>query len=243
MGKGRSLVISMIAVVVSAALVYGLYHLQLNKLAEQKQIGVVVAKRFLAAGEMITGADVELRYLPQAAYSGEMLQDIQAAVGLETLVPIGQQEPIVGWRLNYHHLQPRKSESTFQIPKEYIRSISNGIRAGDRVIIYVSGDEVSRRLFEQTVIVASVKSSGNVEVDSMEQSHLMSLAESNQERMYAARRDANAMIEYLNLNLTEQQWLELDELCKDGTAKLIVAYSPESFSMLQSEAGKGADMQ
>jgi len=242
-GRGRSLVISMIAVIVSAALVYGLYHLQLNKLAEQKLVGVVAANRFLSAGETISATDVELRYLPQAAYSSEMIRDIHEVVGLETMVPIGQQEPIVSWRLNYHHLQPRMSESTFQIPREYIRSISNGIRAGDRVLLYVSGEEVSRRLFEQTVIVASVKSSGNIEVDNMEQSHLMSLAEGNQERMYAARRDANAMIEYLNLNLTEQQWLELDQLCKAGAAKLIVAYSPESFSINNQAVGmlKGAD--
>ncbi len=230
MNKQKNLWISFIAVLISAVLVYGLYLMQKHQLDEQELVAVVVPKRFLTAGETIKANDLELRYLPKAAVSKEMLDTISLAIGKETAAPIGQFEPIVSWRLNHYYLHPRKQESTFQIPKEYVRSISNGIRAGDRVLLYVSGeDEVSRRLFRQSVVVASVKSSGNMEIDNIEQPHLLSLAEGNEEKMYTARRDANAMIEYLNLNLTEEQWLELDTLCRAGTAKLVVAYSPESY--------------
>ncbi|MOA16710.1 hypothetical protein D3C78_1369380 [compost metagenome] len=53
--------------------------------------------------------------------------------------------------------------------------------------------------------------------------------------MYASRRDANGMIEYLNLNLTESQWLEIDGLCASGNLKLVVAYSPESLNLHSSK--------
>src|SRR5690606_22891097 len=108
-------------------------------------------------------------------------------------------------------LQPGRSQSTFQVPKEYIRSISSGIRAGDLVMLYASGaEDESTRVFDEPVVVASVKTSGNVEIDNMDRPHLLSLAEGNKEEMYAARRDANGSIDVINLNLTEAEWLTID---------------------------------
>lgn len=230
MGRSRNLWLSVTAAVLSAALVYGLYMLQRQQLEEQETVAVVVPKRFVAAGERLENGDLEWVRMPVAAFTSDMVTELEAAAGKETAVPLGRGEAILEWKINEHLLQPRRGESTFQIPKEYIRSISNGIRAGDKVLLYVSGDGgESRRLFNPEVVVASVKSSANVEVDSLEQSHLLSMADSNKDGMYVARRDANAMIEYLNLNLTEEQWLAIDRLCKGGGAKLVVAYSPESF--------------
>ncbi|MBH5320148.1 flagellar biosynthesis protein FlgA [Paenibacillus sp. GSMTC-2017] len=229
----RNVWMSVTAALLSAALVYGLYVLQRQQLEQQETIEVVVPKRFISAGERIERNDLEVTRLSYDSYSEEMVTDMGAAAGKEAAIPLGKGEVILSWKFNDHHLQPSGEEATFQIPKDYIRSVSNGIRAGDRVLIYVSGQiGESRRIFQQSVVVASVKSSGNVEIDSLEQSHLLSLAESNKDGMYVARRDANAMIEYVNLNLTEKQWLEIDGLCKSGENKLVVAYSSESFSRL-----------
>lgn len=232
--RGRSLWLSLTAAALSAALVYGLYVVQRDQLEQQETVTVVVPKRFIAAGERLQRGDLELSRLPVAAYTGDMLSELDAASGMEAAMPLGKGEALLAWKLNEHYLQPRAGESTFQIPKEYIRSISNGIRAGDRVVLYASGaEEESLRIFPESVVVASVKSSANVEVDSLEQSHLMSLAESNKDGMYVARRDANAMIEYVNLNLTEAQWLKIDRLCKGGSVKVVIAYSPESYERIK----------
>ncbi|RIX50884.1 flagellar biosynthesis protein FlgA [Paenibacillus nanensis] len=240
MGRSRNLWLSVTAAVLSAVLVYGLYMLQRQQLEKQETVAVVVPKRFVAAGERLENGDLEWVRMPLAAYTPDMVTELESAAGKETAVPLGKGEAILDWKINEHLLQPRSGESTFQIPKEYIRSISNGIRAGDKVLIYASGEGgESQRLFEEGVVVASVKSSANVEVDSLEQSYLLSMAEGNKEGMYVARRDANAMIEYLNLNLREEQWLAIDRLCKGGTVKLVVAYSPESFGQLGADAALG----
>lgn len=220
---------AVIAALLSAGLVYGLYQLQLRQLQSEETIGVIVPKRFIAAGEAISAVDLEVRRLARGAFTEDMLLDVHGAVGLEAVVPMGKGEPVLAWKLNEFGLQPGKLESTFGIPKEYIKSISSGIRAGDRIYLYASGGEgPSRKVFPDTVVVASVKTSGNVEIDNLAQPHLLALAEGNKEGMYAARRDANGPIDFLNLNLTEEQWLEVDTLCKDGEIKLVVAYSPES---------------
>lgn len=246
MRRGRSLWLSLTAALLSAALVYGLYVLQRDQLKQQETIGVVVPKRFIAAGERMERNDLELTRLPIAAYTNDMITELELAAGKESAIPLGKGEALLSWKLNEHYLHPGTGESTFQIPKEYIRSISNGIRAGDRVLLYASGAEgESGRIFPESVVVASVKSSANVEVDSLEQSHLMSLAESNKDGMYVARRDANAMIEYVNLNLTEAQWLQIDRLCKNGSVKVVVAYSPESYDQIHAGSniqGKGEDI-
>ena len=63
------------------------------------------------------------------------------------MIPLGTQEPILKWKVNRYHLLPNEQQATFQIPKEYVLTVSNGIRAGDRVRMYVSGmDGSSRRL-------------------------------------------------------------------------------------------------
>ncbi|MBD2870922.1 SAF domain-containing protein [Paenibacillus arenilitoris] len=232
MNRRRNVIISLTAAVLSGCLVYGMYKLQRIQIEQQETVEVLVPKRFIGAGERLAESDLTYKRMPQAAFVPEMLVDSEQAAGKETIIPLGRGEPILNWKVDRYYLQPKRSESTFQIPKEYIRSISNGIRAGDKVLLYASGDaSPSTRLFDEAVLVSSVKTSGNLEIDDVENPNLLSLAEGDKEQMYASRRDANGMIEYLNLNLTEAQWLRIDGLCKSGETKLVVAYSPESLDL------------
>ncbi|OMF34743.1 flagellar biosynthesis protein FlgA [Paenibacillus sp. FSL H8-0548] len=236
--RRRNAMISLTAAVLSASLVYGMYELQRNQIELDDTIAIIVPKRFIGAGERLKESDLEFKMLPKAAYVSDMISKLEHAAGKETIIPLGQGEPLLHWKVDDYYFQPKRSESTFQIPKEYIRSISNGIRAGDKVMIYASGEAApSMRIFSEAVTVASVKSSGNVEIDSIENPNLFSLAEGNKQQMYASRREANGMIDYLNLNLSEEQWLQLDDLCKAGELKLVVAYSPESLNLAVGEEG------
>jgi len=268
--KKRNLAVSMAAAALSGALVYGVYQLQLRQIDMQETVHVAVPLRFIAAGEQLTADNVGLRTIAKASYRPEMLVSREDVIGLETAVPLGKDEPILEWKIDRYRLLPGRNESTFQIPKSYVLSVSNGIRAGDRVVLYVSGaaagpgvkddsagngaDDgtggtdgagvgaggdgrtggLSGRLFREPVTVASVKSAANTEIDDADQSNLLSMASGDRERMYASRRDANGVIDAVNLNLTEAQWLRIDELCRDGGAKLVIAYS--SIPLLPDEA-------
>jgi hypothetical protein len=240
MNRRRNIWISLIAALLSASLVAGLYQLQRIQMEREGTIAVVVPSRFISAGERLTTDVLTYKHIPESAWEPNMMVDAAEAQGKETVIPLGAGEPILDWKVGSYYLQPKPMESTFQIPKEYVRSISNGIRAGDKVLLYASGEGTpSRRLFGESIVVASVKSSGNVEIDNMDNPNLMSMADGDKEKMYASRREANGMIEYLNLNMTEEQWLELDGLCKDGKLKVVVAYSPESLNV-DAVGGEGA---
>jgi len=240
MNRKRNLYISIAAALLSALFVYGVYMLQLRQVKFEETVTVVVPNRFVPAGERLTPDMLGSKQISKASYVPEMMEDPTIVIGMETVVPLGSGEPLLGWKMDNYRLLPDRQQSTFQIPQDYVMSISNGIRAGDKVILYISGKSIqSQRLFGNTVSVASVKTSGNIEIDDVSNPNLLSLASGDKEKMYASRRNANGMIGYINLNLTEEQWLQLDGLCKDGENKLVIAYSPESLDVLQ----KGADVE
>jgi hypothetical protein len=48
--------------------------------------------------------------------------------------------------------------------------------------------------------------------------------------MYLSRLEANGAIDQINLNLTEEEWLQLDRLCSTKKTKLVIAFSSASIN-------------
>jgi hypothetical protein len=223
----RNAWISLAAAFTAALLVYGVYRLQIRQVDLQRTALVVVPKMFIRSGVRVTSDMVELKPLYKGAFNERMIVRLEEVVGRETLVPLGTQEPVLDWKIDRLHLLPDGSQSTFQIPKEYILS-SNGIRAGDYVRIYVSGKDGSSRLLAEDIMVASVKSAANVEVDDPKHSNLSSRLDGDLEQMYASRREANGVIDQINLNLSEEEWFAIDAACKSKQGKLVIAFISSS---------------
>lgn len=228
MNRRRNALISIAAALLSCLLVYGVYTLQIRQIELEKTRLVVVPKQFIKPGTLLTADMVELAPIVSSAYRGQMLVRREDAVGLAALVPLGSGEPLLAWKLDRLRLMPGSGQSTFPIPKEYILSLSGTIRAGDLVRVYVSGKDESARLLPGDVVVASVRSSANVEVDDPKNPSLYAKAEGDMEKLYASRREANGAIEQISLNLSEQEWLLIDEACRDKRMKLVIALSSAS---------------
>ncbi|SDX44844.1 flagellar biosynthesis protein FlgA [Paenibacillus sp. CF384] len=238
MNRKRHIGVTVSAALLSGLLVYGVYVLQLRQVKFQETVNVIVPVRFVDAGERLTTEMLGVKQIAKASYVPEMFLHEEEMNGMEVIVPLGANEPLLSWKVDKFRLLPSREQATFQIPRDYVLSVSNGIRAGDKVMLYLSGESVaSARLFAESVTVASVKTSGNLEIDDTSNSNLMSLANSDKEGMYAARRDANGMIDAVNLNLTEAQWLKLDSICKGGKSKVVIAYSSESLAIAAAEGG------
>jgi hypothetical protein len=222
--------VSLAAAVLSGLLVYGVYLLQLRQIKLQETLNVVVPRQFVPAGARLALAQLEIRAIPAGAVTADMITDPEEAAGMETAAPLGAGEPLLRWKLDRYRLLPGPGEATFQIPREYVKSVSSGIRAGDLALVYLSDESsASRRLFPKPIVVAGVKTAANLEIDNPKNPNLLSMASGNKENMYASRRDANGMIDSINLNLTEDQWLAIDAACKTGGAKLVIAFDAASF--------------
>lgn len=229
MKRSRQITLSLSAAVLSGLLVYGVYYVQMKQIQLQETVEVVVPKQFIPIGTQLELNDLKFISLPMDAVSKEMITSLSDAVGLQTSAPLGSGEPLLRWKVSKYPLLPRAGESTFQIPREYVKSISNGIRAGDQVEIYLSDEATaSRKLYVDAIRVAGVKTAANLEIDNPKNPNLISMANDDKEGMYTSRRDANGTIDTINLNLTEEQWLRLDSACKGGSAKLVIAFQAAS---------------
>ncbi|WP_239618463.1 SAF domain-containing protein [Cohnella mopanensis] len=229
MNRRRSAAISLSAAVLSGMLVYGVYLLQLKHIQLEETTTVVAPRQFIATGTKLEASHLTYLSLPRSAVSKEMMTDMSEAVGMETSMPLGGNEPVLRWKVDKYRLLPSSGQSTFQIPREYVKSVSNGIRAGDEVVVYLSDEAtVSRKLYPDAIRVAGVKTAANLEIDNPKNPNLISMANDDKEGMYTSRRDANGTIDAINLNLTEDQWLAMDTACKGGTAKLIIAFQASS---------------
>ena len=133
MNRKRNLLISLTAALLSGLLVYGVYMLQLRQVKFQETVTVVVPKQFVQAGERLTSDMLSLKQISKASYVPDMLMDAKEAAGMEAVVPLGSGEPLLKWKVDKFRLLPSRTQSTFQIPRDYVLSVSNGIRAGDKV--------------------------------------------------------------------------------------------------------------
>lgn len=238
MNRRRQIAISLSAAVLSGALVYAVYVVQLRQVKLQETVQVVVPRQFVPPGVTLAKEHLGTASLPRGAVTEDMVTDPAEAVGMEATAPLGAGEPLLRWKLDRYRLLPRAGEATFQIPREYVKSVSSGIRAGDRAIVYVSNASApSRRLFPEPIVVAGVKTASNQEIDNPKNPNLLSMASGDKENMYASRREANGTIDAINLNLSEEQWLTIDAECKAGEAKLVIAFESDAVG---GAAGKGA---
>jgi Flp pilus assembly protein CpaB len=230
--------ISLAAALLSGLLVYGIYWLQLRQVRLEEQVPVVVPKQFIPAGTVLDKGMLTTALIPRSSRKEDMFERISEAAGMQTFAPLGTGEPLLGWKVSKYPLLPKEGEETFQVPREYVKSVSNGIRAGDSVVVYVSSEkEGSRRLYPEPVAVAAVKTAANTEIDDPDNPSVLSIASGDKERLYASRRDANGNIDAVNLNLTEQQWLEMDAACKDGDGKLVIAFASSALAQDERRAG------
>lgn len=215
----RRLLISLLAALAAAGLVYAVYMTLLHQVELQETTTVIVPGRFIQEGTVITEDLLTHRTVLKATVDSDMFIDADELIGRQTLIPLGEGEPVLRWKLSDLVLLPLEQESTFEVPKEYIRSISGGVREGDLVRIYVSGDGNERRLLLEDVRVASVRLSDDSR--SRESSEPQGQADQHQ-RLLALR--AAKQVDRINLNLTEDQWLLLDRACTqpDG-GKLVIA--------------------
>ncbi len=224
--RSRNIWISAISALAAAVLVYAVYQLQLKHIELQETMEVIVPAEFVDAGVVLTESMLRSRPIPAGSVERGMLTSYSQAIGHETVIPLGKNEPILGWKLDRYSLLPRADEASFPIPKEYVLSVTGAVRAGDKVRLYTTGaSKVSRRLFDRDVMVASVRNASNMELDDPKDPQLLARVSGDKHKLYLARRTANGMIDRVTLNLREQEWLELDQLCKEG-GKLIVALTP-----------------
>lgn len=225
MGRRRTLIALAISVVVAALLVAVLFRIVQASVLKQQKTWVLAPRHFLPVGHVISADDVTRVVVFRDSVTDRVVRSKQALVGRMVAVSMGKHEPILRWKVVRNAALPRGDERTFQIPKSYLFSVANELRAGDSVYVFVSAHEGSKQLFAKPVRVHAVKTAANQEVTDAGQSPFTDAFRGNAEALAVSRKNANGAIEAVNLNLRPEQWLEIDRLCKDGESRIALAYA------------------
>lgn len=236
MRRGRAYLIIFIACMISAILVATLYHFQRTYFMKQNETIVVAPAKLIPVGQVIREQDLKRISISKHQNRSEMFQQVSDVEGMTAAVTLGKNEPILAWKIGKDLALPHSGEATFQIPKSYIFSLSNEIRSGDYVNIYLSSPNgVSEKLFDESVVVHSVKTAANHEVIDVLDVPLTEAFKSNEMALRKSRKNANGLIEYINLNLSEQQWLNIDRFCKTGSSRIAIARAEDSDYLVEME--------
>ncbi|WP_162462978.1 SAF domain-containing protein [Paenibacillus psychroresistens] len=133
--------------------------------------------RPLQAGEVITNDNVQNVLIPVSAHDSNALIDIDAIRGKKLKVPLSTGEEFTAWKLADAILAPRPDQRYYAFKTDALQNVSNMIRRGDRVDVWVEFDKPrhsddletggmwigSVKLLEN-LLVADVKSAEGIEI-------------------------------------------------------------------------------
>jgi Flp pilus assembly protein CpaB len=102
---------------------------------------VLMAKRYIPAHTVITEEMLYMEQIDSRLKNTNAIHDPKFLIGKETSIPIGTNEQLVNWKIDERRLIPNPGESYFTFKTDAISSVSNMVRRGDYVPIWLEVDE------------------------------------------------------------------------------------------------------
>lgn len=155
-----------------AGSVYGFVKFAERAETEAATADAIMPSRLIASGETIDASMLRTVRVAKAAIPADAVRDAEAVIGSTAVVPIGPNETIASWKLADRQLTPREGERYVSFPTDDVTNVSNMLRRGDRVDVWVEFDEpvlLNGRLrgavkVAENVLVASVRTQDGTEV-------------------------------------------------------------------------------
>jgi hypothetical protein len=131
----------------------------------------------LQVGDMISNENVQSILIPITAHDPNAIIDIEAIRGKKLKVPLSSGEEFVPWKLTDNLLAPNPRQRYYSFKTDALENVSNKVRRGDRVDVWVEFDTPRRfvdgkgvkqwigsvKLIEN-LLVADVKSAEGAEI-------------------------------------------------------------------------------
>ncbi|WP_182101713.1 Flp pilus assembly protein CpaB [Niallia taxi] len=95
----------------------------------------------IQAGEVITEDMVRTVSIPSLQHTPNAVTDIDEVVGKRAIVPIGESEEFVDWKVTEDDIYPKEGEQYYGFQISHVEAVNNMVRAGDRVNVWVNFNE------------------------------------------------------------------------------------------------------
>ena len=93
--------------------------------------------RMIQAGELITSNMVHKVSIPTITHMGNSLINENQIIGRRAIVPIGEMEEILSWKIGEDALYPTGDEEYIGFKVDFVGAVNNMVRRGDKVSAWV----------------------------------------------------------------------------------------------------------
>jgi hypothetical protein len=122
------------------ASVYGYIHWMKTYEEEVTTTAILIAKQYIPAHTKIEGDMIEVVHLDFRLKRDDAWQRLEDVIGKETAIPIGTGEQFIKWKMDILKVAPNPGEQLFTFKTDSIAAVSNMIRRGDEVQIWLELD-------------------------------------------------------------------------------------------------------
>lgn len=137
-----------------------MYIRQLKALNSLSQ--VVVLRRSVPAGAVLSKSDVKLALVPKAFVNSYTVRSLKQAIGARVKVPLFKNEPVNRLRLKFANLPVasqlvKKDKLALAIPADAVLSLAGGVKPYDHVAVFFTDDDSGKtELLAEDVFVLGV---------------------------------------------------------------------------------------
>ncbi|WP_169091037.1 hypothetical protein [Paenibacillus sp. PL91] len=89
------------------------------------------------AGELITANMLREVTIPTVQHMDNAIIDVTEIIGKRAVVPIGEMEEFLSWKIGPDSLYPKEGETYIGFKVDFVGAVNNMIRRGDKVDVYV----------------------------------------------------------------------------------------------------------
>lgn len=123
---------------------------------------VVVLRRPVPAGAVLSRSDVKLVFVPKAFINSYTARSLKQVIGTTVKVPLFKNEPLNRLRLKVSHLPVasqlvKKGKLALAIPADAVLSLAGGVKPYDRVAVFFTENDTGKtELLAEDIFVLGV---------------------------------------------------------------------------------------
>ncbi|WP_336788344.1 SAF domain-containing protein [Paenibacillus sp. MMO-177] len=112
------------------------------KFMKSYQLDVTMMKtirpvHMIQAGELITSDMLEEVSIPTVQHMPNAIIDKNLIVGKRAIVPIGEMEEVLSWKIGENTLYPAADETYIGFKVDFVTAVNNMVRRGDKIDVWV----------------------------------------------------------------------------------------------------------
>lgn len=133
----RKLITVIIGFLLVGGSTYGFVHYMKSYELDITMMQTVKPIKMIQAGQLITEDMVQTVSIPTVQHMDNAMLDLKDIIGKRAIVPIGETEEFLSWKIGEDTLYPNENEEYIGFKIDFVGAVNNMVRRGDKVDVWV----------------------------------------------------------------------------------------------------------